>query len=103
MLAVAESHTSGVGGHKLRLSLLRGIGPTDRGEAPRIELFGLRVQVGVHGDGVGGDSNGRVGGDDDAVGESPVDGNDTLESDCDIRVSTGIRGERKSTDSTAAD
>jgi len=53
-------------------------------KAETVELLWLPIDLGIHGDGLGRDTDGGVGRDDEAVAELPVFGDDALEGDCDM-------------------
>lgn len=71
--AEAEAHALRVRRGVLHFAGALGVDLAELGEAEGVELVRVRVDFGVHGDGVGGDADGGVGGDDEAVGHLVVD------------------------------
>lgn len=82
MLAITEGQASWIRRHVLRLALEGRVRLAQLAEAPRIEFFRVRVQLGVHADGVSRETDLRIGWDDEAVGERPVLGDYALKGNC---------------------
>lgn len=77
----AETHALGVGRGVLHFASALGIHFSELGEAEGVIFFRVRVDFGVHGDGLGGNADGGVGRDSEAVGHLIVHVDHTFHGD----------------------
>lgn len=81
MAAVAPGHIGQIGSDVLLLAARRGVRLSEPVEAEAVKGAGARVEGFVEADGMRGDPDLRVGGDDEAVGEAEVFAHEALVGD----------------------